>query len=148
MCGGVGWLGSYFIVRKIIMGIENTEKLLAKFGYDFTRTEDELVIKMDFSQRMIVDFSDPDKMQIKDKLVGWNFLTGLMKIRLKYAILYNYTVLVVMGGAFLFFQLGYNLLDCFFLFLVGILGSFLWMMFYLIKSENLRQLLIRWNDSE
>ena len=58
------------------MEIDKTEELLKKFDYSFQRKNNELIIKMDFAQRMTIDFSDSEKIKIKDKLVGWNFLTG------------------------------------------------------------------------
>ena len=39
------------------------------------------------AQRIIIDFSDPEKIKITDRLVGWNFLTGLIEMSLKIKIL-------------------------------------------------------------
>lgn len=43
------------------MEIDKTEELLKKFDYDFKRENNEFIIKMDFSQRIIIDFSAPKK---------------------------------------------------------------------------------------
>ncbi len=90
------------------MGIDKTEELLKKFDYDFKRKNNELIIKMDFAQRMTIDFSDSEKIKIKDKLVGWNFLTGLIEMSIKNATLYNFIGAIIMTFLFVYLDLEYG----------------------------------------
>jgi len=129
------------------MEIDKTEKLLKKFDYKFQRKNNKLVIKMDFSQRIIIDFSDSEKIIIKDKLVGWNFLTGLIEMSCKNAILYNFVGAIIMTFLFVYLDLEYGGINLIFFFLAFIIWVFLWTVFYLVKSENMKQILINWNKS-
>ncbi|HAB26638.1 MAG: hypothetical protein CMP05_06935 [Xanthomarina sp.] len=128
------------------MEIDKTEALLKKFGYQFQRKNNELIIKMAFAQRVIVEFSEPDKIVIKDKLVGWNFLTGLIEMSIKKAILYNFIGAIIITFLFMFLNLKYSGLNMVFLFLAFMVWVLLWTMFYLIKAENLKRILIQWNE--
>ncbi|MFD1015715.1 hypothetical protein [Winogradskyella rapida] len=128
------------------MGIDKTEELLKKFDYDFKRKNNELIIKMDFAQRMTIDFSDSEKIKIKDKLVGWNFLTGLIEMSIKNATLYNFIGVIIMTFLFVYLDLEYGGLNLVFFFLAFIIWVLLWTIFYLVKAENLKRILISWNE--
>jgi len=129
-----------------MMGIERTEKLLKRFEYKFQRKSNELIIKMDFSQRMIIDFSDSEKIKIKDKLVGWNFLTGLIEMSIKNATLYNFIGAIAITFLFVYLDLEYDGINLIFFFLGFITWVLLWTIFYLVKAENLKRILISWNE--
>jgi hypothetical protein len=128
------------------MGIEKTEKLLNKFDYNFEKKNSTITIKLDFAQRIIVDFSVPEKIKITDRLVGWNFLTGLIEMSIKNATLYNFIGAIVMTFLFVYLDLEYGGLNLVFFFLGFIIWVLLWTIFYLVKSENIKQNLIRWNE--
>lgn len=68
---------------------ENALEFLKKYDYKFHEEDQKIVVKLDFSQRVYLDFSEDDKMKITDKLIGWNFLTGLLSMSLKNAVIYN-----------------------------------------------------------
>ncbi len=129
------------------MGIDKTEKLLKKFDYNFRKENNKLIIKMDFSQRVIIDFSDSEKIVIKDKLVGWNFLTGMIEMSIKNATLYNFIGALVITFIFVYLDLEYGALNLVFFFLGFIVWILLWTIFYIVKAENLKQALMRWNAS-
>ncbi|SMD42542.1 hypothetical protein SAMN00777080_1102 [Aquiflexum balticum DSM 16537] len=127
------------------MGIDNTEELLKKFDYTFLRKNDKLIIKLDFSQRIIIDFTDPEKIKITDKLVGWNFLTGIIEMSIKNATLYNFIWTIIIATVFVYLDQSEGLnLAAFFLVFV-IFWVLFWFMYYLIKAENLKRILISWN---
>lgn len=128
------------------MGIEKTEKLLNKFDYKFEKKDSTITIKLDFAQRIIVDFSNPEKIKITDRLVGWNFLTGLIEMSIKNATLYNFIGAIVMTFLFVYLDLEYGGLNLVLFFLGFIIWVLLWTIFYLVKSENVKQNLIRWNE--
>ena len=128
------------------MGIDKTKGLLKKFNYDFQKKDNTLIIKMDFSQKIIIDFSDPEKIKIKDKLGGWNFLTGLIEMSVKNAILYNFIGAMIMTFLFVYLDIEYGGINLVFFFLAFIIWVLLWTMFYLVKAENLKRILISWNE--
>jgi hypothetical protein len=128
------------------MGIDKTEELLKRFDYRYERKNNELIIKMDFSQIMIVDFSDSEKIKIKDKLVEWNFLTGLIEMSIKNATLYNFIAAMVITFLFVFLDYKSDKINLMFFFLAVIIWLLLWTIFYLVKAENLKRILISWNE--
>lgn len=128
------------------MGIAKTEQLLKKFDYKFKRKDTEIVIHLPYSQRVIVDFSDPEKIRITDKLVGWNFLTGLIEMSIKSAFLYNFigSILFTFLAVYVDVEnIGITLIYFYLAFMFWVL---LWTMYYLVKAENLKQTLINWNQ--
>jgi hypothetical protein len=128
------------------MGIDKTEELLKRFDYRYERKNNELIIKMDFSQIMIIDFSDSEKIKIKDKLVEWNFLTGLIEMSIKNATLYNFIAAMVITFLFVFLDYKSDKINLMFFFLAVIIWMLLWTIFYLVKAENLKRILISWNE--
>ena len=128
------------------MGIEKTEQLLNKFDYKFEKKNNKIIVKSDFAQRIIIDFSDPEKIKITDRLVGWNFLTGLIEISIKNATLYNFIGAIIMTFLFVYLDLDYGGLNLVFFFLAFIIWVLLWTIFYLVKSENLKRILTSWNE--
>ncbi|WP_299781500.1 hypothetical protein [uncultured Formosa sp.] len=128
------------------MGLTKTEELLKKFDYEFQRKNNVLIVKLNYSQRIIIDFSDSEKIKIKDKLVGWNFLTGLIEMSIKNAILYNFVGVMIITFLFVYLNLKADIINLVFFYLAFIVWVLLWSMFYLIKAENFKQTLIRWNE--
>ncbi|MDG4945859.1 hypothetical protein NMK71_05485 [Weeksellaceae bacterium KMM 9713] len=128
------------------MGIEKTEQLLNKFDYKFENKNNKIIVKLDFAQRIIIDFSDPEKVKITDRLVGWNFLTGLIEMSIKNATLYNFIGAIIMTFLFVYLDLEYGGLNLVFFFLAFIIWVLLWTIFYLIKAENLKRILTSWNE--
>ena len=126
--------------------MEKTEELLNKFDYKFERKNSKLIIKLDFAQRIIIDFSNPEKIKITDRLVGWNFLTGLIEMSIRNAMLYNFIGAIVMTFLFVYLDLEYGGLNLVFFFLGFIIWVLLWTIFYLAKSDNIKQNIIRWNE--
>lgn len=128
------------------MGIEKTEQLLNKFDYEFEKKNNKIIVKLDFAQRIIIDFSDPEKVKITDRLIGWNFLTGLIEMSIKNATLYNFIGAIIMTFLFVYLDLEYGGLNLVFFFLAFIIWVLLWTIFYLVKAENLKRILTSWNE--
>ncbi|WP_240723695.1 hypothetical protein [Flavobacterium sp. J27] len=103
------------------MGIEKTEQLLNKFDYKFEKKNNKIIVKSDYAQRIIIDFSDPEKVKITDRLVGWNFLTGLIEMSIKNATLYNFIGAIIMTFLFVYMDLEYSGLNLVFFFLAFII---------------------------
>jgi len=127
------------------MGIEKTEQLLNKFDYKFEKKNDQIIVKLDLAQRIIIDFSNPEKIKITDRLVGWNFLTGLIEMSIKNATIYNFIGALVLTIMFVYLDLESDGINLIFFFLTFILWTILWTTFYLIKAENIKRTLMSWN---
>jgi uncharacterized membrane protein YeaQ/YmgE (transglycosylase-associated protein family) len=129
-----------------VTGIDKIEKLLNKFDYKYERKNSKLIIKLDFAQRVIIDFADPEKIKITDRLVGWNFLTGLIEMSTKNAILYNFVGAIIITILFTYLDIKYKEMNLVFFFLAFIFWVLLWTIFYLIKAANIKRDLISWNE--
>jgi hypothetical protein len=128
------------------MRIDKTEELLKRFDYKYQRKNNEITIKLDFSQRIIMDFSDSEKVIIKDKLVSWNFLTGLIEMSIKNATLYNFIGATITTFLFLYMDLEFGEPNLIFFYLLFVIWVLLWTIFYLVKAENIKRILISWNQ--
>ncbi|WP_139959122.1 hypothetical protein [Flavicella sediminum] len=124
------------------MKIESTEEVLKKFDYSYHLKNDEIIIDMELSHKILVDFSNPQKVIITDKLIGYNFLTGIFKMSIKKAILFNIVI-----GFFLSLLISLENANLGVLFFIALMvWVLLWSFFYISKSETLKQILINWND--
>lgn len=122
---------------------EKTIEFLKKYDYKFHEEDHKIVVKLDFSQRVYLDFSNHDKIKITDKLTGYNFLTGLLSMSLKNAVIYNcimcfFALLII---SILHFKgMGNNLLIIFGFIMIQYLS---FSIYYLIKLESFKIQLIK-----
>jgi len=125
------------------MGIDKTESLLKQFDFRYERINNGIEIKLAFSQMVIIDYSDPEKVKIKDRLVGWNFLTGLIEISVRYAILVNAIASLLIA---LFLMVYLDSVDALLIYMFYILTWNLpWTLYFTIKAESLKRSLMDWN---
>lgn len=123
------------------MEIENTEDFLRKFDYCYERHNNELIVEMDFSQSILIDFSNPKDIVITDKLIGWNFLTGIINMSIKNAVFFN-----LLFGSILSLMVAFiDLKTGIFIFVGVMIWAFSWSAFYFSKKQTLRRFLINWN---
>ncbi|MBD0832677.1 hypothetical protein [Aestuariibaculum sediminum] len=122
------------------MNLENTEAFLKKFGYNFTRYNNELVVNMPDAQCISLDFSKPDDVNITNKLSSWNYLTGLLRMELKYAFILNLIVTVLISIGLLFYDSNIGLI----FFIAVTLWSVIWGLTYKSKIERFKQFLFNW----
>ncbi|WP_395043679.1 hypothetical protein [Flavobacterium sp.] len=125
---------------------EKILKNLSKYDYQFVENTNSLIIKLDFSHQVSIDFMSNGQIIIKDKLVHWNFLTGGISMSLKNAMIYNFIGIVVFTGLSTFeFSGNFNLnLIPFFI------GYVAWVLmftaFYNIKLESFKVQIITWTN--
>lgn len=122
--------------------LKETEEFLQQFDYNYLKKEQQLIVILEFSQRVYIDFSNPKKLEISDKLMGWNFLTGMIQMSIKKALLCNFILGITLSYGISF----YNSSTSLFFFFAYFLWIYLWSVFYLSKSENLKDILINWNN--
>ena len=123
------------------MKIDSTEDFLRKFDYNYQRNNDELIVEMDFSQKISIDFSNPEKVIITNKLIGWNFLTGIINMNIKNAALFN--LISGLGLGFIFFFI--DIKTGIFFLIALVIWVLSWYTFYLSKTDTLKHFLINWS---
>ena len=118
--------------------------LLQKYNYSYIQKNEILTVSLDFSQNVIIDLTNVDKVIISDQLVSWNFLTGGIKMSLKNALIYNFILMFIFGFLCQYVMfLDQNFVNFFLVFISWIL---LFSTFYLIKFESFRRQVVDWTS--
>ena len=118
---------------------EEIIKCLTKFGYDYTVNSNSINIKLGLSQTAIINFLENDTIKITDKFIGWNFLTGLIPMSLKTAIIYNSIIIILTTYiVFISFLKVDNATPYLFLFTMLALFMIFFLIYYSIKLESFR----------
>ena len=111
---------------------------LNKYDFKFSVNSEFITVNLDFAQKVSIDFSQIDKIKITDKLTGWNFLTGLIPMSLKNAMIYNLIGGIIIGILFLNIQLKNTEINFISMYLVFILWVLLFSVYYLVKLESFK----------
>jgi len=131
------------------INLTKTETFLKKFNYPFLRGHNRLVVELKYSQRLIIDFSDTEKIVIEERLESLNFLTGLLGMNMKDAIIYNAIGLPIIGFLLsVLMDISIVQPELCFLLLAMVLWVVLWTIYYVMKFENLKRQLILWHREE
>ena len=112
---------------------------LDRFDYFYIEKCEKLTVKLDYSLYMIVDFSDPNKIKIKDRLTSWNFLTGIFNMSINGAILYNFILIIIMLVLASLLYTRYDQIILLMILPIAILLNVFWILFYVIKADNFRR---------
>ncbi|MBU2949895.1 hypothetical protein KO493_04195 [Tamlana agarivorans] len=123
------------------MNIENTEDFLNKFDYKYKRETNSLTIIMDNSHRVFIDFHNNDKIIITDQLVTWNFITGMLKMSIRKAILLNVVCNIVFSTIIGIYDLKFGIA----LFFTLGLWTLYWSISHISKYEKFRYMLTNWS---
>ena len=115
---------------------------LNKYNFKYSVNAEIIIVNLDFAQNVILDFSQPDKIKINDRLTGWNFLTGLIPMSLKHAIIYNFVVAVIIGILFINIKVENSEFNLIPFYLVLIFWIVLFSGYYLVKLENFKSQII------
>ena len=115
---------------------------LNKYNFKYSVNAEIIIVNLDFAQNVILDFSQPDKIKINDRLTGWNFLTGLIPMSLKHAIIYNFVVAVIIGILFINIEVENSEFNLIPFYLVLIFWIVLFSGYYLVKLENFKTQII------
>jgi hypothetical protein len=129
-------------IKPIVMNSEKIINALDKYDYKYINQKGLIIVKLDYAQQIIIDVTNPDKVIVKDKLVGWNFLTGSIQMNIKNAMVYNFVGLIIFG--FLLVANDNNTQVFLPFFLTFIAWVLMWTIFYHVKSESLKQQIISW----
>jgi hypothetical protein len=123
---------------------EKVLNFLDKYDYNYSEKNNLIFVKLELAQQVTIEFDAPNKIIIKDKLIGWNFLTGMIAMSLKNALLYNFVGLILLGFVCLYSENTENGINLVVLFLVFIAWVILFSGFYLIKLEGFKNQVLNW----
>jgi hypothetical protein len=126
------------------MEIEKVLNFLDKYDYSYSEKDNSIFVKLELAQQVTIEFDVPNKIIIKDKLIGWNFLTGMITMSLKNAFIYNFVGLILLGFICLYSENTENGINLIVLFLVFITWIILFSGFYLIKLEGFKNQVMNW----
>ena len=111
---------------------------LNEYNYEFTRKDQKIIVNLDFAQKVYIDLSEVNKIKISDKLTGWNFLTGLIAMSLKNAMIYNFISAIILGFIFIYLQIQNDSIILIPIYLVLMLWVLMFTSYYLIKLESFK----------
>jgi hypothetical protein len=123
---------------------EKVLNFLDKYDYSYSEKDNSIFVKLELAQQVTIEFDVPNKIIIKDKLIGWNFLTGMITMSLKNAFIYNFVGLILLGFICLYSENTENGINLIVLFLVFITWIILFSGFYLIKLEGFKNQVMNW----
>ena len=125
------------------MNKEIIKQKLEKFDYEFYEKGNKLIVKLGFSLDIEVEFTDENKIEIKDKLKGWNFLTGMFEMSVRSSLILNTVFSLILALSFLYTNLIteniYIGLITLFIFILGVFWILLWTTYFTIKAENFKR---------
>ena len=137
-------VGKHVNKNSKIMSKEKVIDNLERFDYSHSAHGDILKINLEYSLEVIIDFSEQDKIKIKDHLAGWNFLTGMIKMSIKSAMLYNFIGSLVATILFLYLDSQIEQINLMIIYLFVISWILSWTTFYVIKTESFKRQVIDW----
>ncbi len=123
---------------------EKVLNFLNKYDYSYSEKNNVIFVKLELAQQVEIKFYEPDKIIIKDKLIGWNFLTGMIEMSLKNALIYNFVGTILFGFLCMYIENNENGLNVIPLFLVFIIWVILFSGYYIVKLESFKNQIINW----
>ncbi len=123
---------------------EKVLNFLNKYNYNYSEKNNSIFVKLELAQQVKIEFDEPNKIIIKDKLIGWNFLTGMIEMSLKNALIYNFVGTILLGILCMYSENEENGLNIIPMFLVYITWIILFSGYYVVKLEGLKNQIINW----
>lgn len=130
------------------MEIEKALTFLDKYNYIYSVKGNTIFVKLEFSQRIRIEFNEPHKIIINDKLVGWNFLTGFFDMSLKNALIYNLFGSIILGTLSIYSGNNNHNINFIALYLVFMTWTVVFLTFYLVKLESFKIQILNWINKQ
>lgn len=124
---------------------EKVLNFLNKYNFTYTEKNNSIFVKLELAQQVKIEFDEPNIIIIKDKLIGWNLLTGMIEMTLKNALIYNFIGTILFGILCMYSENKENGLNVIALFLVFITWIVLFSVFYIVKLESFKNQIINWS---
>lgn len=120
---------------------------LSNYNYTFTEKDnDKLVVNLSYGLICEIIFLENNSINIKGYLKAWNFLTGVMKVKMNQLVIYNSIWLSFL----LFIQLFYktNNLNLPYIPFIILAWFIMWNLHYLIVYYSFKSILINLNNNK
>lgn len=124
------------------MNRETILNYLNRYDYKFKESDNLIIVSLDFSLQFIIDLSNPDKIKLSDKLKSANFLTWPFSMSIKNSMIFNLIAAILATILFLGLGNSYNTLTLIILFIFAMFMNLIWLIYYLVKSENFKKQII------
>jgi len=122
---------------------------LNRYNYRHKEQFEKIIVYIDSTLEIEIDYSEGDKVIIADKLRGYNILTGVWTVSVKgsiilntalsflYLLVYSYLNYIINKPFFIYCTL--------MIFVLGVGWTILWTFYYLVKAENFKTLIQSWD---
>ena len=120
------------------------KQLLTKYNYNFVDFNNIVTVKLEHAMEIYVDFNLFEKILISDRLTAWNFLTGFIPMKLRHAVVYNFSALLILAVLFLLTADNSNTFFLLLTFILAASWNLLWTIYYMSRSESLKQTFVNW----
>ena len=126
------------------MDREKVLNFLNKYNYTYSEKNNSIFVKLEFAQQVKIEFDQPNKIIIKDKLIGWNFLTGMIEMSLKNAFIYNFVGTILLGIICMYSENKSDGINLTAMFLVFTTWVILFSGYYVVKLESFKNQITNW----
>jgi hypothetical protein len=123
---------------------EKALHFLNTYSYNYSEKNNVIVVNLEFSHQVIIEFKELNKIIIKDRLVSWNFLTGIISMSLKHSLIYNFVGTALLGFIHVYLEKTSNGINTTPVLLIITSWIILFTSFYLIKLESFKNQIINW----
>ncbi len=119
--------------------LNQVEGFLEKFNFNYKRIQNEIKVRLHFGLEFTIHSNKSNQIILKDRVVAWNFLTGIVEMTLKHALIYSFFGLLV-GSILTYFLNDVMPQKTIILCLVVVLiWMVFWFLYYLVVSEQFKQ---------
>ncbi len=121
---------------------------LEKYDFNFKDFNNVVTIKLGYAQVVDVDFNLFEKILISDRLLKWNFLSGIIGMKLKHAVFSDFLALLILGVLFMYE--GRHAYQYFLtiIFTLAVAWVLLWTIYYNMKAESFKSTLMIWLEDQ
>ena len=122
---------------------------LKKYNYKVKEQFDVVIVSLSPSLEVRIDYSEPDRIIISDKLIGYNILTGVWSMSIKGSIIFNGITSFIYALIFSLLHISFkdqsfNLYIILF-FIIAMAWIILWTNYFHVKVENFKTLIKSWD---
>ncbi len=117
---------------------------LAKYGYPYSENGNLITVKLGMSLVMDILIPESGKCILHDRLRSWNFLSGIIEMNIRQAIVFNTIGITLLTVVFIFIEVKTEASGLFFALILAATWIILWAGYFLTKSENFKSQVISW----
>jgi hypothetical protein len=127
--------------------LDSIKRNLSKYDYKYKEYDDRIEVNIKYSLNVIIEFDNKGKIIVKNTLVPWNFLTGIIKMSATKAILYNFIFMILFAIYSLRFNLNEIPININILHATIIGWILIWNIYYISKIIELKIAIMIWTKN-